>query len=95
MLSPGSTCSELGGQDGDPSSWQALMGGRQLEWPRTPHLCQHEAGDLLSVVVPRHGSCGRSMRGCVLVDPLGIEVVRQPSLLLGCCGKDVLGKISR
>jgi hypothetical protein len=35
MLSPSSTCSELGGQDGDPSSWQEVVGGRQQEWPGT------------------------------------------------------------
>jgi hypothetical protein len=52
MLSPGSTCSELRGQDGDPSSWQASVGGHQLEWPGTPNLCQRGAGDLLPVVVP-------------------------------------------
>jgi hypothetical protein len=64
---------ELGGQDGDPSSWQASVGGHQLEWLGTLHLCQHEAWDLLPVVIPQHGSCGRSMRGCVLVDPQALR----------------------
>jgi hypothetical protein len=50
---------ELGGQDGDRSSWQASVGGHQLEWLGTLHLCQHEAGDHLPVVIPRHGSYGR------------------------------------
>jgi hypothetical protein len=52
MLSPGSTRLELGGQDGDPSSWRSLVGGQQLEWLGTPYLCQHGVGDLLLVVVP-------------------------------------------
>jgi hypothetical protein len=52
MLSPGSTCSEMGEQDGDPSSWREAVVGRQLEWSGTPQLCQHKVGDLLSVVIP-------------------------------------------
>jgi hypothetical protein len=75
MLPPGSTCSELGGQDDDPSSWGEAMGGCQLERPGTPHMCQHRAGDLLSIVVPRHGSCGLPMRSCMLVDPVGSQSV--------------------
>jgi hypothetical protein len=70
------------------------VGGRQLEWPGTLHVCQHEGGDLLLVVVPRHGSHGRPMRSCTLVDLLGAHAVRQLGLLLGCRGKDVLGKFS-
>jgi hypothetical protein len=95
MLSPASTCLKLGGQDGDPSSWRASVGERQLERPRTPHLCQYGVGDLLSVAVPRHGYRGRPMRGCVLMDPLGTEVVCRPGLLSGCHGEYVLGKFSR
>jgi hypothetical protein len=71
------------------------VGGRQLEGPETPHMCQHEAGDLLPTAIPRHGSRGRLMRGCTLVDPLGAEAVHRPGLLLGCRGKDVLGNFSR
>jgi hypothetical protein len=70
-LSPSSTYSELGGQDGDLSSWQASVGGRQLERPGTPHLCQHGVEDHLPVVVPWHGSRGRPMSGCTLMDSLG------------------------
>jgi hypothetical protein len=51
MLSPGSTCSELGGQDSDPLSWRAAVGGCQLEQLGSPQLCQHGARGLLSVVV--------------------------------------------
>jgi hypothetical protein len=71
------------------------MGGCQLEWPGTPYVCQHGARDLLSVVVPQYGSCGRSMRSCTHVDPLGTQAVCWPGLLPGCRGKDVLGKFSR
>jgi hypothetical protein len=80
-LTPGSTCSELGGQDDDLSSWQASVGECQLEWSGTMHLCQHRAGDLLPVDVPRHGSRGWPMRGCALVDPLGIGAMCRPGLL--------------
>jgi hypothetical protein len=75
MLSTGSTCSELRGQDGDPSNWWALVEGRQLERPGTPHLCQHGAGDLLPVAVPWHGSCGRPTRGCA-DERLGPDLLR-------------------
>jgi hypothetical protein len=71
------------------------VGGRQLEWPGTPQLCQNRVGDLLSVVVPRYGSCARTMRGCALVDPLGSHALHRPVLLSGCRGEDVLGKFSR
>jgi hypothetical protein len=70
------------------------VGGHQLLRLGTPHLCQHEARDLLPVVVPRHGSCGRMTRDCTLKDPLGIEAVCQPGLLLGCPDEDVLGKFN-
>jgi hypothetical protein len=75
MLSPGFTCSELGGQDGDPSNWREAVGGRQLEWSGTQHVGQHGAEEILSVVVPQHGSRGRLMRSCMLMDPLGAQVV--------------------
>jgi hypothetical protein len=94
-LSPSSTYSELGGQDGDLSSWQALVGGRQLERPGTPHLCQHGVEDRLPVVVPRHGSRGWPMRGYTLMDPLGAPAVCRPELLSGFRGEDVLGKFTR
>jgi hypothetical protein len=66
MLSLGSTSSELGRQDGHPSSWRVSVGGHQLEQPGIAQLCQHGAGDLLPVVVPQHGSHARTMRGYVL-----------------------------
>jgi hypothetical protein len=71
------------------------VGGHQLEWPGTLHVCQHGAGDLLSAVVPRHGSSGQPMRSCMPMDPLGIQAVCRPGLLLGCRGEYVLGKYSR
>jgi hypothetical protein len=71
------------------------VGGRQLKHPGTLHLCQHIAENLLPVVVPRQGSCGRSMRGCALMDQLGAQVVCRPWLFLGCYGEDVLDKFSR
>jgi hypothetical protein len=71
------------------------VGGRQLEWPGTPHMCQQGAGDILSVVVPQHGSHGRPMRSCMLMDPLGDHVVCRLGLLLGCHDEDVLGEFSR
>jgi hypothetical protein len=70
------------------------VGGHQLEWPGTPHMCQHGAGDILSFVVPQHGSHGRPMRSCMLVDPLGAQAVCRLGLLLGCHDKDVLGEFS-
>jgi hypothetical protein len=95
MLSPSSTYSELGGQDGDLSSWREEVGGRQLEWLGTSHICQHGAGDLLSIVVPWHVLRGWPMRSCTLVNTLGTPTVPRPRLLTGCRGKDVLGKFSR
>jgi hypothetical protein len=71
------------------------VGEHQWEWSGTPHLCQHGAGDLLSVTVPRHGSRVWTMRGGTLVDPQGTQVVCQIGFLLGCHGKDVMGKFSR
>jgi hypothetical protein len=56
---------------------------------------QHRVGDILPVVVPRHGYCGRPMAGCTLMDPLGAEAIRQLGLLSGWCGTYVLGKFSR
>jgi hypothetical protein len=94
-LSLGSTCSKLGGQDSDPSNWRASVGGNQLEQPGTPHLCQYRVGDLLPVVAPWYGYCGRPMRGFTLMDPLGAQAVRRPGLLSGWHGKYVLGKFSR
>jgi hypothetical protein len=52
MLSPGSTCSALGGEDGDPSSWRSFMGGRQLGRQGTLHVHQHRVEDLLPVAIP-------------------------------------------
>jgi hypothetical protein len=75
MLSPGSTCSELGGQDSDSSSWRVLVGGRQLERRGTPHLHQHGVGDLLPIDVPQHGYHERLTIGCTLMDPLGAGVI--------------------
>jgi hypothetical protein len=92
MLSLGSTCLELGGQDGDPSSWQASVGGCQLEWPGTLHLCQHGARDLLPVAIPRHGYRGWPMRGCTLMAPLGLEAACQLGLLSRWHDEYVLGK---
>jgi hypothetical protein len=85
----------VGGQDNDPFSWRALVGGRQLEWPGTPHLYQHGAGDFLPVAVPWYGHRRRPTRGCALVDPLGSQVVHHPWHMLGWCGEYVLGKFSR
>jgi hypothetical protein len=95
MLSPGSTYSELGGHDGDLSSWQASVGGCQLQRRGTPHLHQHGVEDLLPVAVHQHGYRGWSMTGCTLVDPLGAKVVCRPSLLSGWRDASVLGKFSR
>jgi hypothetical protein len=94
-LPPGSTCSELRGQDGDPSTWRALVGGHQLEWRGTPPLYQHKVGDLLLVVVPRHGYRGQLTTGCTLMNPLGAEAVCRPELLSGWRDAYVLGKFSR
>jgi hypothetical protein len=66
-----------------------------MELLGTPHLCQHGVGDLLLVVVPRHGSRVRMTRGCTLMDPLGAQAIHQPWLLSKCCGEYVLGKFSR
>jgi hypothetical protein len=71
------------------------VGGHELEWLGTPHLCQHGARDLFPVVVPRHGSCQLPMRGCVLMDPLGAQAIRRPGLLSGCCGEDVMAEFSK
>jgi hypothetical protein len=65
-----------------------------MEWPGAPQLCQHGGEDLLSIVVPRHGSRGRPMRGCALMDPLGAQAIRQPMIISGCCGEDVMGMFS-
>jgi hypothetical protein len=59
------------------------MGGRQLEWPGTPHLCEYRVGDVLPVVVPPHSSHGRLMRGCAFMDPLGIKAICRPGFLSG------------
>jgi hypothetical protein len=71
------------------------VGGHQLEWRVTPQLYPHGVGDLLPVVVPRHGYRGWPMTGCVLMDPLGSEAVCRPGLLSGWRGAYVLGKFSR
>jgi hypothetical protein len=81
MLSLGSTYSELGGQDSDPSSWQASVRGHQLEWRETPQLYQHGVWDLLPVAVHQHGYRGRPTTGYALMDPLGAKVICQPRLL--------------
>jgi hypothetical protein len=94
-LSLVSSYSELGGHDSDLSSWRALVGGRQLEWPGTLHLCQHGARDLLPVAVPWHGYRGWPIRVCKLVDPLGAEAIRRLGVLSGWHGTYVLGKFSR
>jgi hypothetical protein len=92
MLSPGSTYLELGGQDNDPSSWRALVGGHQLERRGTPHLHQHGP---FADCCTRHGYHGRLMTSCMLMDPLGAEVVRRPGLLSGWHGTYVLDMFSR
>jgi hypothetical protein len=94
MLPPSSTCSELGGQDGDSSSWRASVGGRQLERRGTPHLHQHGVRDLLPVAVPRHGYRAWLTTSYALVVPLGAEAICPPGLLSGWHGAYVLGTFS-
>jgi hypothetical protein len=57
-------------------------------------VCQHRAKDVLSIVVLRHGSCGRQMSSCTLMDPLNAQEVHRLGLLPGCHGEDVLGEFS-
>jgi hypothetical protein len=58
-------------------------------------MCQHRAEDVLSAVVPRHGSHGWPMSSYMSVDPLGDQAIRRPGLFSGCGGKDILGEFSR
>jgi hypothetical protein len=70
------------------------VGGHQLEWPRTLHVCQHKVGDVLSVSIQWHGR-GQPMRSCIVVDPLGTLAVHRPSFFPGCHGEYVLGEFSK
>jgi hypothetical protein len=60
------------------------VGGRQLKQPGTPHVCQHGAGNVLSVVVHRHGSCGWPIRSCTLMDPLSAQAIHRLGSFQDC-----------
>jgi hypothetical protein len=71
------------------------MVGHQLEWPWTLYVCQRKAANVLSLVVPQHGSRGQPMSSCTFVDPLGVQTIRRPGLFSGSSGEDVLGEFHR
>jgi hypothetical protein len=68
-----------------------------LNWNGEGHrtCINTELGTFCRLLYPQHGYCGRSMTGCMLVDPLGAKVVRLLGLLSGWHGAYVLGKFNR